>query len=48
LNFVPNEEAATEHLTLDLESHEDIDDGEVNDDDNVVQMYFDPYLVDMS
>jgi len=35
LNSIQNEEEAAEHLTLDLESDEDIDDDEVNDDDNV-------------
>ena len=42
-----NEAAVLEHLTLDLEKDEDIDDDDVNNDDNVAQMYFDPDLVDM-
>ena len=37
LNFVQNEEATPEHLTLDLESKQDVDDDDVNDEDNVAQ-----------
>ena len=47
LNFIQKEEATPEYLTLDLESDEDIDDNEVNDDNNVAQIYFYPYLVDI-
>ena len=45
MNFVQNEDAASEHLTLDLVSDEDIDGDDVNDEDNVSQIYFDLDLV---
>ena len=47
MNSIQNEEAVPEHLSLDLKSDEDIDDDDVNDEDNVAQMYFDLDLVDV-
>jgi len=47
LNSIQNEEAAPEHLTLDLESDEDIDDDDVNDNNNLAQMYFDLNVVNI-
>ena len=45
INFIQNEEVAPEHLSLDLENDEDINGDDVNDEDNVAQIYFDPYLI---
>lgn len=41
-----SEEAAPEHMSLDIESGGD-DGDDVNDEDNVAQIYFDPALFDI-
>lgn len=46
LNSIQNEEAAPRHVSLDFESDED-DGDDVNDKDNVAQIYFDPILIDI-
>ena len=44
LKSIENEEPLHEHLCLDFESDED-DDYDINDEDDVSQIYFDPSLV---
>jgi len=44
LKSIQNEEALPEHLSLDFESDED-NDYDINDEDDVSQIYFDPILV---